>query len=78
MLRGLDDRDFQCIFRWLLLYKLTCFSLFYSYEKSYQKLLEAAVNNDLALKGNIDEIELLIFPSSMLPASSQRKKSMLI
>ncbi|KAJ8465408.1 hypothetical protein OPV22_027960 [Ensete ventricosum] len=43
-----------------------------SYERSYRKVLEAAIENDLALKGNIGEVELLIFPSSMLPESSQR------
>nr|XP_018678063.1 PREDICTED: uncharacterized protein LOC103975917 isoform X2 [Musa acuminata subsp. malaccensis] len=43
-----------------------------SYERSYRKVLEAAIENDLALKGNISEVELLIFPSSMLPESSQR------
>ncbi|WOL06297.1 hypothetical protein Cni_G15029 [Canna indica] len=43
-----------------------------SYEKSYQKLLEAAIKNDVALKGNIGEVELLIFPSSILPECSQR------
>lgn len=46
---------------------------FYSYEKSYQKLLDAAQKNDLAFKGIINEVELLIFPSNVLPESSQRK-----
>lgn len=55
-------------------HKLTCSCLSYSYERSYRKVLEAAIENDLALKGNISEVELLIFPSSMLPESSQRKK----
>ncbi|URD86015.1 PHD [Musa troglodytarum] len=43
-----------------------------SYERFYRKVLEAAIENDLALKGNISEVELLVFPSSMLPESSQR------
>ncbi|KAJ8499720.1 hypothetical protein OPV22_010272 [Ensete ventricosum] len=43
-----------------------------SYEKSYQKLLDAAQKNDLAFKGSINEVELLIFPSNVLPESSQR------
>ncbi|KAG6474939.1 hypothetical protein ZIOFF_064156 [Zingiber officinale] len=43
-----------------------------SFEKTYQKLLETALKNDLALKGNVNELELLIFPSSILPESSQR------
>ncbi|CAL9086577.1 unnamed protein product [Musa textilis] len=43
-----------------------------SYEKSYQKLLDAAQKTDLAFKGSINEVELLIFPSNVLPESSQR------
>lgn len=31
------------------------------------------MKNDLALKGNIDGVELLIFPSNQLPEKSQRK-----
>ncbi|CAA7403831.1 unnamed protein product [Spirodela intermedia] len=43
-----------------------------SYEKGYRKLLETMIKNDLALKGNFDGIELLIFPSTNLPEKSQR------
>ncbi|KAG6500122.1 hypothetical protein ZIOFF_039936 [Zingiber officinale] len=43
-----------------------------SYEKSYLKLLETALKSDLAFKGSINELEILIFPSSILPESSQR------
>lgn len=31
------------------------------------------MRSDLALKGNIDGVELLIFPSNQLPEKSQRK-----
>ena len=31
------------------------------------------MKNDLALKGNVDGVELLIFPSNQLPDKSQRK-----
>lgn len=51
-----------------------CF-IWYSYEKNYKKLLENMLKNDLALKGFIDEVELLIFPSDKLPENSQRKYS---
>ncbi|XP_064982690.1 protein PARALOG OF AIPP2-like isoform X2 [Musa acuminata AAA Group] len=43
-----------------------------SYGKYYWKLLENMLKNDLALIGNIDTVELLIFPSNMLPENSQR------
>ncbi|XP_078442882.1 uncharacterized protein LOC144712461 isoform X2 [Wolffia australiana] len=43
-----------------------------SYKRGYQKLLETMLKNDLALKGNFDGIELLIFPSNKLPLKSQR------
>ncbi|KAF8380693.1 hypothetical protein HHK36_028183 [Tetracentron sinense] len=43
-----------------------------SYERYYKNLLENVIKNDLALKGNIDGIELLIFPSNKLPEKSQR------
>ncbi|GMP70926.1 hypothetical protein CsSME_00029550 [Camellia sinensis var. sinensis] len=43
-----------------------------SYEKSYKSLLETMMKNDLALKGNFEGVELLIFPSNHLPEKSQR------
>ncbi|KAJ6835108.1 uncharacterized protein M6B38_124055 [Iris pallida] len=43
-----------------------------SFERSYCKLLENMLKNDLALRGNIDGIELLIYPSNKLPMNSQR------
>ncbi|XP_059667443.1 protein PARALOG OF AIPP2-like [Cornus florida] len=43
-----------------------------SYEKSYKRLLESMMKNDLALKGNLDGVELLIFPSNVLPENFQR------
>ncbi|XP_057462366.1 uncharacterized protein LOC130752582 isoform X3 [Actinidia eriantha] len=43
-----------------------------SYDESYRSLLETMIKNDLALKGNFDGVELLIFPSNHLPEKSQR------
>ncbi|XP_042985034.1 uncharacterized protein LOC122313832 isoform X9 [Carya illinoinensis] len=43
-----------------------------SYERNYKSLLDNMIKNDLALKGNFDGIELLIFPSNQLPEKSQR------
>ncbi|XP_073129827.1 protein PARALOG OF AIPP2-like isoform X2 [Henckelia pumila] len=43
-----------------------------SYAKSYKVWLENMMKNDLALKGSLDGVELLIFPSNQLPESSQR------
>lgn len=31
------------------------------------------MKNDLALKGNLGDVELMIFPSNQLPEKSQRK-----
>ncbi|RVW14100.1 hypothetical protein CK203_099184 [Vitis vinifera] len=42
-----------------------------TYERNYRSLLESMMKNDLALKGNIDGVELLIFPSNQLPEKSQ-------
>ncbi|XP_019705590.2 protein PARALOG OF AIPP2 isoform X2 [Elaeis guineensis] len=43
-----------------------------SYERTYGKLLEDMLKNDLALRGNINEVEILIFPSNKLPENCQR------
>ncbi|KAL3650138.1 hypothetical protein CASFOL_006541 [Castilleja foliolosa] len=43
-----------------------------SYDKIYKVLLDNMMKNDLALKGNVNGVELLIFPSSQLPDNSQR------
>ncbi|KAG1362053.1 hypothetical protein COCNU_10G002720 [Cocos nucifera] len=43
-----------------------------SYESTYGKLLENMLKNDLALRGNINDFELLIFPSNKLPENCQR------
>uniref|UniRef100_A0A5B6Z9X3 AIPP2-like SPOC-like domain-containing protein n=1 Tax=Davidia involucrata TaxID=16924 RepID=A0A5B6Z9X3_DAVIN len=43
-----------------------------SYRRNYESLLECMINYDLALKGNLDGIELLIFSSNLLPEKSQR------
>ncbi|KAG7980620.1 hypothetical protein I3843_05G191200 [Carya illinoinensis] len=43
-----------------------------SFERNYKSLLDNMMKNDLALKGNFDGVELLIFPSNQLPEKSQR------
>lgn len=43
-----------------------------SYERSYKTFLDDMIKNDLALKGNLNGVELLIFPSNQLPENSQR------
>lgn len=43
-----------------------------SYDKFYKVLLDNMMKNDLALKGNVNGVELLIFPSNQLPIISQR------
>ncbi|XP_073143315.1 protein PARALOG OF AIPP2-like isoform X2 [Henckelia pumila] len=43
-----------------------------SYNKIYKVWLENIIKNDLALKGNVNGVELLIFPSNQLPENSQR------
>ncbi|KAL9271765.1 hypothetical protein AKJ16_DCAP25600 [Drosera capensis] len=43
-----------------------------SYERNYKILLEHMIMNDLALRGNIDGIELMVFPSNRLPIACQR------
>ncbi|KAG1360894.1 hypothetical protein COCNU_09G003570 [Cocos nucifera] len=47
------------------------------YKNNYSKLLETMLKNDLALKGNMDGAELLIFPSNLLPENSQRWNNLL-
>ncbi|XP_057774074.1 uncharacterized protein LOC130993263 isoform X2 [Salvia miltiorrhiza] len=44
----------------------------HSHEKIYKVLLDNMMKNDLALKGNINGVELLIFPSNQLPVNLQR------
>ncbi|KAL4319702.1 hypothetical protein GQ457_18G008460 [Hibiscus cannabinus] len=48
-----------------------------SYEKHYKVLLDAMVKNDVALKGNLEGVELLIFPSNQLPENCQRWNTLL-
>lgn len=43
-----------------------------SYGKSYRLLLDHILKNDFALRGNFDGVELLVFPSNLLPEKSQR------
>ncbi|XP_030501256.2 ASI1-immunoprecipitated protein 2 isoform X2 [Cannabis sativa] len=43
-----------------------------SYERNYKGLLDGMIKNDLALKGNLAGVEILIFPSNHLPENSQR------
>ena len=44
-----------------------------SYGRNYKRLLECMIKNDMALKGNLDGVDLLIFSSNYLPENSQRK-----
>ncbi|KAK7401507.1 hypothetical protein VNO78_13042 [Psophocarpus tetragonolobus] len=39
--------------------------------RHYEQLVNFMITNDLGLKGNVDGIELLIFPSNILPENSQ-------
>ncbi|KAL7147191.1 hypothetical protein ABFS83_06G091300 [Erythranthe nasuta] len=43
-----------------------------SYDNIYKSLLDNMMKNDLALKGNFNGVELLIFPSNQLPDNFQR------
>ncbi|XP_020214859.1 uncharacterized protein LOC109798859 isoform X2 [Cajanus cajan] len=43
-----------------------------SYERHYKGLLDHMIRNDLALRGTLDGVELLIFASNQLPENSQR------
>lgn len=43
-----------------------------SYENHYNKLVENMLKDDLALRGNIETAELLIFPSNILSKNFQR------
>ncbi|XP_010420369.1 PREDICTED: uncharacterized protein LOC104705960 [Camelina sativa] len=43
-----------------------------SYERNYKPLVDNMIKNDLALKGNLENVELLIFASNQLPLSCQR------
>lgn len=43
-----------------------------SYSRSYKMILEGMVKYDLALEADLDGVQLLVFPSSLLPIRSQR------
>ncbi|CAH8271313.1 unnamed protein product [Arabidopsis lyrata] len=43
-----------------------------SYERNYKPLVDNMIKNDLALKGNLDNVDLLIFASNQLPSKCQR------
>ncbi|CAA7051588.1 unnamed protein product [Microthlaspi erraticum] len=43
-----------------------------SYERNYKPLVDTMIKRDLALKGNLDNVELLIFASNQLPPNCQR------
>ncbi|KAK3136470.1 hypothetical protein QOZ80_5BG0435840 [Eleusine coracana subsp. coracana] len=43
-----------------------------SYENHYSKLVENMLKNDLVLRGSVDTVELLIFPSNILAKNFQR------
>lgn len=50
---------------------------YHSYVNCYKDMVERMMKDDLALKGNIDGAELLIFPSNQLPKKSQCKNILL-
>lgn len=59
---------------------LFCFVLhilWRSYDKNYKKLLDNILKNDLALKGDVNGIEILILPSIQLPEKSERKTNVI-
>ncbi|AES82678.2 hypothetical protein MTR_7g116160 [Medicago truncatula] len=43
-----------------------------SYDTHYSSLMNKMIKNDMALKGNLNGAELLIFPSNILPQEIQR------
>ncbi|XP_013611052.1 PREDICTED: uncharacterized protein LOC106317825 [Brassica oleracea var. oleracea] len=43
-----------------------------SYERNYKPLVDNMMKKDLALKGNLDNVELLVFASNQLPPNFQR------
>lgn len=47
----------------------------HSYERSYKPLVDNMIQKDLALKGYLEGVELLIFASNQLPRNCQRKNS---
>lgn len=49
------------------------FFTFHSYDTHYSSLMNKMIKNDMALKGNLNGAELLIFPSNILPQEIQRK-----
>jgi hypothetical protein len=49
--------------------------MFCSYENHYSKLVENMLKNDLVLRGSVDAVELLIFPSNTLSKNFQSKNS---
>ncbi|XP_044465242.1 uncharacterized protein LOC123195536 isoform X5 [Mangifera indica] len=48
-----------------------------SYIGNYKTLLDCLIKNDSSLKGKFDGVELLIFPSNLLPEKSQRWNNLL-
>nr|TKW32342.1 hypothetical protein SEVIR_2G163600v2 [Setaria viridis] len=46
-----------------------------SYENHYSKLVENMLKNDLVLRGSVDAVELLIFPSNTLSKNFQNRNS---
>lgn len=63
-----------------MLMHLFCFALLFpchSYETNYKKLLDNVLKHDLALKGDVNGIEILILPSIQLPEKSERKTNVI-
>ena len=80
ILRGSFLDFFLCLDAYLLyrMFMFICFDMFLtfislcdSYLRSYKILLDYLMKHDLALKGDINGVELLVFPSNQLPDKSQ-------
>lgn len=57
----------------LLLFQTLLIGLYYRDERVYDSLLDEFIEGDQALKVRIDNVELLMFPSSELPLHSWSK-----
>jgi hypothetical protein len=45
----------------------------YRFERYYDQLVDEMISNDLAIRARVEKVELLIFPSTMLPSQYKSK-----
>ncbi|WJX34196.1 hypothetical protein P8452_22330 [Trifolium repens] len=45
------------------------------FERYYDQLVDEMISNDLAIRARVEKVELLIFPSTMLPSQYKRFQS---